>query len=239
MLSYTERGGPSNVHTSDLSETSPVLLSIRTEPIECPNSLCIGSKQSQSPPSSCPQATPRPVPAFCRQPDGLDELSVPNCVARYPHMQEAHYLDNMRGSMPPKQPHNIQEHGAHQYHSAGQAVPVAQFAASQGHSYEDHQEPPGLQNLQPLGCSEGQLQAEEGEGMWVEGDSLNHHRGMMNLQFYFAVASCCQACSTGLNLSNQLCKQKLKHYCRPPLSSIYAGSCKSDNRQHFAKLLQA
>lgn len=93
--------------------------------------------------------------------------------------------------MPPEQPHMIEEGDEYQYLSAGQAVPTTQFAASQGYSYEESQAPRGLQNLQLLGCSEGQLQAEEQEGTWVEGDYLKRHPGVLKLQFHRALYFLC------------------------------------------------
>ena len=99
-------------------------------------------------------------------------------------MQEVHCTDDVYGSTPPEQPHIVEEGDEPQSLSGGQAVPMTQFAASQGYSYEGHQAPPGMQNLQLLGCSEGQLQADEEEGMWVEGDYLKCHPAMMNLQFH-------------------------------------------------------
>ena len=90
-------------------------------------------------------------------------------------MQETDYTDH---DMPPQQPHSVEHRDEYQDLSAGQAVPITQFAASQWYPYENHQVPPGLQNHQLLGCSERQLQAEDEEGMWVEGDTLKRHPGM-------------------------------------------------------------
>ena len=153
---------------------------------------------SRNHPPSCPQPIPRPVSAFCRQPDGDDKLPVPQCVRDDPHMQEAHYMHN---AMPPEQPHIVEQRDEHQHLSAGQAVPMTHFAASQGNSHGDHQAPPGRQNLQLLSCSEGQLQAEEEEGMWVEDDYLNCHPGMLKVHFPSTIASGHQTCTVQLNLS--------------------------------------
>ena len=130
---------------------------------------------TRSHPPPCPQATPKPVSAFCRQPEGLDELPMPYCDAHSPQMQETDYTDH---DMPPQQPHSVEHRDEYQDLSAGQAVPITQFAASQWYPYENHQVPPGLQNHQLLGCSERQLQAEDEEGMCVEGDTLKRHPGM-------------------------------------------------------------
>ena len=160
---------------------------------------------SRSHPPPCPQATPRPASALCRQPDGLDELPVPYCGAHHPHMQEAYYTHN---DMPPEQPHIVEHLNEYQDLTAGQAVPMAQCAASQGYPYENHQAPPGLQN-HLLGCS---VQAEEDEGMWVEGDHLKHHPGLRKLQSHLAIAeaSCYQTCSIQFDPPLQLCTQKCK-----------------------------